>query len=209
MVSTRPELGVGDRAKQERRRQILAAAKAVFSDAGYHGASIHAIIERAEIARGTFYLYFESKSAVFSSILDQAMADLRARIHRIEVDPQSAPPQVQLRAQIVAALDYVVQDRPLAILLLSAGHTPDAEAAERLDEFFAEVRDLLRRAFESGQTLGLLRKVRPELAAAATLGMIRGVVEMLVAQRDAPPVDSVVDELLLVALGGLALRPLG
>ena len=45
MVSTSDS--VGDRAKQERRRQILAAAKAVFSDAGYHGASIHAIIERA------------------------------------------------------------------------------------------------------------------------------------------------------------------
>lgn len=205
---TKADVIVLDPQKRERRRQILDAAKHVFAEAGYHGASINAIIERAEIARGTFYLYFESKSAVFSSILDQAMADLRARIHRIEVDPKAAPPQVQLRAQIVAALDYVVQDRPLAMLLLSAGHTPDAEAAERLDAFFAEVRDLLRRAFESGQALGLLRKVRPELAAAVTLGMIRGVVEMLVAQRDAPPVDSVVDELLLVALGGLALRQL-
>ena len=32
------------------------------------------IIERAQIARGTFYLYFESKAAVFASILDQAIA---------------------------------------------------------------------------------------------------------------------------------------
>lgn len=205
---TKADVVILDPQKRERRRQILDAAKHVFAEAGYHGASINAIIERAEIARGTFYLYFESKSAVFSSILDQAMADLRARIHRIEVDPKAAPPQVQLRAQIVAALDYVVKDRALAMLLLSAGHTPDAEAAERLDAFFAEVRDLLRRAFESGQALKLLRKVDPELAAAATLGMIRGVVEMLVAAPDGPPVDSVVDELLLVSLNGLALRPL-
>lgn len=199
-----------DPQKRERRQQILDAAKHVFAEAGYHGASINAIIERAEIARGTFYLYFESKSAVFSSILDQAMADLRARMHRIEVDdPKAAPPQVQLRAQIVSTLEYVVQDRALAILLLSAGHTPDAEAAERLAQFFAEVRDLLRRAFESGQALKLLRKVQPDVAAAATLGMIRGVVEMLVAQADGPPVESVVDELLLVALDGLAQRNLG
>ena len=154
-----------ERAKQERRRQIMNAAKHVFAEAGYHGASIHAIIEKAQIARGTFYLYFESKAAVFDSILDQAMADLRARIHRIEVDDKSAPaPQVQLREQVMATLDFVVRDRPLAILLLSAGHTPDAEAAERLDQFFAEVRDLLRRAMESGMEIGLLRKVDPELA---------------------------------------------
>ena len=193
-----------ERAKQERRRQIMNAAKHVFAEAGYHGASIHAIIEKAQIARGTFYLYFESKAAVFDSILDQAMADLRARIHRIEVDDKSAPaPQVQLREQVMATLDYIVRDRPLATLLLSAGHTPDAEAAERLDQFFAEVRDLLRRAMESGMELGLLRKVDPELAASAMLGMIRGVIEQLIREQTPPAVDEVVSEVLMVALRGV------
>jgi AcrR family transcriptional regulator len=192
-----------DPLKRERRAQILEAAKHVFADAGYHGASIHAIIERADIARGTFYLYFESKSAVFSSILDQAMAELRRHMHRIEVDNPKIPPQLQLRAQVIDAVEYVVQDRALAMLLLSAGHTPDAEAAERLDQFFGEIRDLLRRAFESGQEIKLLRKVQPELLAAAMLGMIRGVVELLVTQPDAPPVAAAVDELLTVALRGV------
>jgi len=190
--------------KSERRSQIMAAAKQVFAEAGYHGASINSIIEKAQIARGTFYLYFESKAAVFDSILDHAMTDLRARIHRIEVeDPKAPAPQVQLRAQVVATLEYIVRDRALAMLLLSAGHTPDAEAAERLDQFFADVRDLLRRAFESGMELGLVRKVQPELAAAAMLGMIRGVVEQLVTQPQAPAVEAVVDELLILALRGV------
>jgi AcrR family transcriptional regulator len=197
-------LDPAERAKQERRRQIMNAAKHVFAEAGYHGASIHAIIERAQIARGTFYLYFESKAAVFDSILDQAMADLRARIHRIEVDDKGAPaPQVQLREQVMATLDYIVRDRPLATLLLSAGHTPDAEAAERLDQFFAEVRDLLRRAMESGMEIGLLRKVDPELAASAMLGMIRGVIEQLIREATPPAVDEVVSEVLMVALRGV------
>lgn len=183
MVST---LDAGERAKQERRRQILSAAKAVFAEAGYHGASIHAIIERAQIARGTFYLYFESKAAVFDSILDQAMADLRARLHRIEVDaPGAPPPQVQLRDQVVATLEYVVNDRPLATLLLSAGHTPDVDASERVDMFFTEVRDLLRRALETGMDLGLVRRCPSELVAAALLGMIRGVIELMVRQAEA------------------------
>jgi AcrR family transcriptional regulator len=199
----RSDVVVLDPLKRERRRQILDAAKHVFADAGYHGASINAIIERANIARGTFYLYFESKSAVFSSILDQAMADLRQHMHRIEVDNPQISPQLQLRMQVIDALEYVVQDRPLAMLLLSAGHTPDAEAAERLDQFFGEIRDLLRRAFESGQEIKLLRKVQPVLLAAAMLGMIRGVVEMIITQPDAPKVEQVVDELLTVALRGV------
>ncbi len=201
MVST---IDPGERAKQERRRQIIAAAKTVFAEAGYHGASINAIIERAQIARGTFYLYFESKAAVFDSILDQALADLRGRIRRIEVDDPAAPaPQVQLREQVVATLEYIVSDRPLALLLLSAGHTPDAEATERLDQFFAEVRDLLRRALETGMELGLVRKCHPELVAAAMLGMIRGVVEHIVHHAKPPTVDEVVSEMILVALRGV------
>lgn len=200
MVST-PE--PSDRAKLERRRQILNAAKAVFAEAGYHGASINAIIERAQIARGTFYLYFESKSAVFDSILDQALTDLRTRIRRIEVDDPAAPaPQIQLREQVVGILEYIVSDRSLAMLLLSAGHTPDAEAAERLDQFFAEVRDLLRRALETGMEIGLLRPCQPPLVAAAMLGMIRGVIEFVV-RGDAIKVDDVVSEMLLVALRGV------
>jgi AcrR family transcriptional regulator len=135
--------------------------------------------------------------------LDQAMAELRRHMHRIEVDNPKIPPQLQLRAQVIEAVEYVVQDRPLAMLLLSAGHTPDAEAAERLDQFFGEIRDLLRRAFESGQEIKLLRAVQPELLAAAMLGMIRGVVELLVSKPDAPPVAAAVDELLTVALRGV------
>jgi AcrR family transcriptional regulator len=197
-------LDPSERAKQERRRQIMTAAKLVFADAGYHGASINAIIEKAQIARGTFYLYFESKATVFDAILDQAMAELRSRIHRIEVDDKNAPPpQAQLREQILATLDFIVKDRPLATLLLSAGHTPDAEAAERLDQFFGEVRSLLVRAMESGMEIGLLRKVDPQLAAAAMLGMIRGVIEHLIRDQNPQPIDTVVAEVLMVALRGV------
>lgn len=193
-----------DPSKQERRRQILAAAKAVFADAGYHGTSISAIIERAQIARGTFYLYFESKAAVFDSILDQAMGDLRARIRRIEVEDTSAPPpQVQLREQVIGALTYIIRDRALAVLLLSAGHTPDAEAAERLDQFFTEVRELIQRALVSGMEIGLVRKCQPEVTAAALLGMIRGVIELAVIKPDPPAIEDVVSELLMVALRGV------
>jgi AcrR family transcriptional regulator len=194
----------GERAKLERRRQILASAKAVFAEAGYHGASIHAIIEKAQIARGTFYLYFSSKAAVFDSILDQAMGELRGKLRRIEVDvPGAPPPQVQLREQVVATLEYVVSDRPLAILLLSAGHTPDAEATERLDQFFAEVRSLIAAALQTGTEIGLVRPCNTQLVAAAMLGMIRGVIEQMTHQTDAPTASEVVDELLLVALRGV------
>jgi hypothetical protein len=86
---------------------------------------------------------------------------------------------------------------------LSAGHTPDVDASERLDQFFAEVRDLLRRALETGMEIGLVRKCQPELIASAMLGMTRGVIELLVRGASALSVDEVVNEMLTVALRGV------
>ncbi len=197
-------LDAGDRAKQERRRQIVSAAKAVFAEAGYHGASINSIIERAQIARGTFYLYFDGKAAVFDSILDQAMTELRVRIRRIEVEDPAAPaPQVQLREQVVSILEYFVGDHALATILLSSEANSGAEASERLAAFFGEVRALIGRAMETGMEIGLIRPCQPALVAAALLGMIRGVIEHVVAQGPAATVDETVTEMLTIALRGV------
>jgi AcrR family transcriptional regulator len=69
-----PKPGKGDRS----RRRILAAAEQVFADLGFHAASIVKITEAAGVAQGTFYLYFESKQAVFEEVL----LDLNHRVRQ-------------------------------------------------------------------------------------------------------------------------------
>jgi AcrR family transcriptional regulator len=188
----------------ERREQILDAAKNVFADAGYHEASINAIIERAGIARGTFYLYFEGKAAVFDALLDQAMADLRSRITRIDIEnPDAPPPQVQLRSGLVQLLEYVLSDRELAVILLSGARAPEAEAAARLDAFFDEVHAVIKLALENGIAIKLVRPCNTQVTAAALLGTVRGIIEYLVTTENPPPVDTIVNELIAVALRGV------
>jgi AcrR family transcriptional regulator len=191
-------------ARAERREQILEAAKGVFADEGYHEASINAIIERAGIARGTFYLYFEGKAAVFDALLDQAMTDLRSRITRIDIEnPDAPPPQVQLRTGLVELLEYVLSDRQLAVILLSGARAPEAEAAARLDAFFDEVHGVIKLALENGIAIKLVRPCNTEVTAAALLGTVRGVIEYLVTTDHPPPVDTIVNELIAVSLRGV------
>jgi len=190
--------------RAERRRRIVLAAKQVFAEEGYHGASINQIIERAQIARGTFYLYFESKAAIFDSILDQAMADLRARITRIDVDdPAAAPPPVQLRDNLVRTLEYVVGDRDLASILLTSGKAAEPEAIDRLDGFYSEVRSLIARALEQGIEMKLVRPCHTQLTAASLLGTVRGFIEYSVTATERTPVDEAVGELIAIALRGV------
>src|SRR3954452_25564840 len=75
------------RLRESRRSAVLAVARRIFSQKGYHATSIHDLIEGADIARGTFYLYFESKRAIFDELLDDLVATLKAQVRRIDVSP--------------------------------------------------------------------------------------------------------------------------
>lgn len=58
-----------EREKKQRRNSILLAAEALFAKLGLHEASLDAIAEKAEISKGTVYLYFKSKEDLFFSVI--------------------------------------------------------------------------------------------------------------------------------------------
>ncbi|GAA2833658.1 TetR family transcriptional regulator [Leucobacter komagatae] len=60
------------------RRRLLEAAEGVFADLGYHEASIVKVTERAGVALGTFYLYFDSKQSIFEALV----IDLNDRVRQ-------------------------------------------------------------------------------------------------------------------------------
>lgn len=62
----------------ETRRRLLEAAEHVFSELGYHEASVSRITERAGVGQGTFYLYFDSKLDLF----DELVEDLNHRVRK-------------------------------------------------------------------------------------------------------------------------------
>jgi len=188
--------------RQQRRREIIDAAKTVFAERGYHSASINDIIAGAKIARGTFYLYFTSKHHVFDSILEEALKELRSRIVRIDVSEGGKPPQVQLRDNLVRVMEFAVGDPHFSRLLLRA-RGQDKEVTERIEAFYADVGDLLDASLAYGIELGLVRNCDTELVASALLGAVRGIIDHLITREEAPDIEAVVDELLNFALGGV------
>jgi AcrR family transcriptional regulator len=60
------------------RTRLLEAAEQVFTDLGYHDASIVKIAEAAGVAPGTFYIYFAGKQDIF----DELVEDLNRRVRQ-------------------------------------------------------------------------------------------------------------------------------
>ena len=71
MVVAREHLHVIQEEDSSKRRQILDGARKVFMDLGFDGASMGEIARAAQVSKGTLYVYFADKTALFEAILEQ------------------------------------------------------------------------------------------------------------------------------------------
>jgi AcrR family transcriptional regulator len=72
-----------EREKQQRREEIIRAAEQVFFSKGFDRSTMDDVAEKAELSKGTLYLYFASKE-------DLHMAVARKSIHLLREHTQKA-----------------------------------------------------------------------------------------------------------------------
>jgi AcrR family transcriptional regulator len=68
---------------EQRRQRVLEAARACFGEAGFAGATVTAIAERAAVSNGLLYQFFRSKEHLFGVVLGEIIGDwVRALVPR-------------------------------------------------------------------------------------------------------------------------------
>ncbi len=167
--------------RRSRRAHILETALDVFSTRGYHATRVADIIDAAGVSRGTFYLYFESKSAIFVELLEGLLTHLRANIVGVETAPGSPPLEEQLVAMVALLLDTVLKNRRLTAIIVRQSVGVDAEVDRILAEFYGNLRAFVIRSLEQGQQLGVVRPLDNEVVAFCMLGTVKQVMEHFVA----------------------------
>jgi AcrR family transcriptional regulator len=159
--------------KPERRQQILNVARDVFARRGYHNAKIDDIVAAAGIARGTFYLYFEDKRAIFEEIVDRTIARLGMSI--VRVDPHDAGRSVadQVRENIRRIVRILLEDRATTKILLSDALGVDPSFDRKLLSFYDEMSSLLEQSLRDGQELGVVGPGDVRLFSWLTMGALK------------------------------------
>jgi AcrR family transcriptional regulator len=170
--------------KPERRQQLLHVARDVFAKRGYHAAKIDDIVVAAGVARGTFYLYFDDKRAIFEEIVDRTIARLGMTILR--VDPQDPSRSVgdQVKENIRRIVAMLLDDRATTKILLSDALGVDASFDRKLLSFYDEIVKLLEGSIREGQALGVVASGDARLYAYLTIGALKEVLFQIV-QRGA------------------------
>ena len=193
------------RLRHERSTQIQGVARTLFAQRGYHETSIQDILDGAGIARGTFYLHFDSKRAIFDLLIDDFLVRIQSVLTPVDVRPGAPPPLLQLSENLERTIAVLHDRRDLTriILLLAEGLDDDCDA--KMAEFYRRVLDLLEDAIERGQKLNLIRPCNPRIVAQAALGSLKEVMLQWIVRRDSTPdeLKQVCHELLSYSLHGL------
>jgi AcrR family transcriptional regulator len=166
-----------------RRRQLLDAAVAVFAKKGYRRASISDIIAVANVARGTFYLYFKSKDAAFLAILEDFQARLAAMLDEegALATTHADEGRALLRDDMHRWLRFFEHHRDATTILLKEATSIDPRFEAALEKFRRSALDHLARRLRALQERGLVRpSISPELASHLLIGMFDQVLNALV-----------------------------
>ena len=152
------------RLPEERPRQILDAALAVFGERGLAGARLDDIARRAGVSKGTIYLYFPNKEELFREVVRAIVVD---RLRQAAANAGNGDPVAELERYLRAHWDFVRTPEFQTIFKLVTGELhnfPDlAEFYGR--EVVMPATQLLSGMIRRGIDHGDFRRVDPVLAA--------------------------------------------
>ena len=193
---------------EDRKAAILKAATTCFAEKGYHATGVSDIIDKAGIARGTFYLYFKSKHEIFQYILDEFIEHLDRQIRIIELGGEkSAALQIRQNAELV--IDAILSRPALSKIVFNEAVGLDPSTQERLRLFYQRLLDIIQSSIKRGISFGLVRKVDEQVASCIILGAVREVItQNAIFQNTRIDKGAMVDGLLDVLVGGLGSTPM-
>ncbi len=135
--------------------QLLEAARDLFADRGYDGASIRAITDRAGANLGSVTYHFGTKEALYHRVIETFIAPLRERV--VEAAGTEGPPLDRIEAIVRAGFDHYAEDPAMPRLILqqiASGRPAPPPARAWIRQVLGILGDLVH----AGQADGTIRK---------------------------------------------------
>lgn len=164
MNTDAPSLPARRRRKAERPAELLAAALEVFAERGYAAARLDDIARRAGVSKGTVFLYYANKQALFRAVIETAvlphLAAGEALLAQDEGDPEA------LMRALFAGYWRVLGDPQLSgipkLVMAEAGNFPEV-AAYYHEQVVMRGRALFAEIHRRGVARGVFREGDPAL----------------------------------------------
>lgn len=144
------------------RERLIEAARALFAQQGYDGASVRDITRRAKANLGAITYHFGSKEGLYHAVLERFAVPLAERLATIAAEPR--PPVERIADVLRAFFDHIGEhpEMPSLIVRELASGRPLAEPVARV---IARNVQSISRIIIEGQADGSIRPGEPPLIA--------------------------------------------
>jgi len=143
-------------AKQQTRAKVLAAARRLFSEEGYEGATIRDIAAAAGMSTGAVFANFSDKSDLFREIMVTDMAALADSMR--EASLRGANAEDSLLKIFMAGYTFYKTQLPLARAAFSVGWSPEDGPALRRAPPVHLLNELMAEALNKGVATGEIQE---------------------------------------------------
>ena len=142
--------------QDERRAAILAAALDVFAENGFAAARLDDVAQKAGVAKGTLYLYFPDKEALFEALLQGLASPVLRRFEALSSDPELPVSAILAGILTLFQTEIIGTDRERLLRLIIAEGPRFPKIAEFYHrEIISKGREIIRaivtRGYESGE----------------------------------------------------------
>lgn len=153
-----------------KQQEILQCAAKLFAARPYHEVRLEDVAAAARVGKGTLYIYYPGKEAIYLAIIRDGFGRAVARI-REELSRRDDDPWVRMEAICGGLIDFAFTFPEVYRIMRSGTITPeDAELQAARKQLTAEI----ERVIKEGTAAGLLDDPEPELTAQLVLSFVRG-----------------------------------
>src|SRR5436305_9768125 len=147
-TSRRTAKGELSQSRQRRREAILAAALAEFSSGGFAATRLDDVARRANVAKGTIYLYFRDKQSLFQELVRSALGPLVDAIAAASARDISARALGEMIGKVFVDEIYGTARKDVIRLIIAEGQQFPQLAQFYYQEVIARVLPIVRRSLQ-------------------------------------------------------------
>jgi AcrR family transcriptional regulator len=153
------------------------AGERTFVRNGFASTTIEEITHKAGVAKGTFYLYFDSKEAILAALRDRFIEGCRGRIEALASRLPATDWAGRLDAWVEGGIRHYLDHVALHDVLFHAGNQRHGSKAQ--NAAVGELAELIR----AGDSAGAWRVESPELVSVFLFHALHGIADQIQGTR--------------------------
>ena len=161
--------------RRDKRADIVNAGIRIFSRQGFHRCSVEDILQEANVARATFYSYFDSKKDLFVELIDSILNTLYEIMSRkLEGQPTSLEDLIVSAKEAVLELYEFFRDNlDFSAIYIQEVMGMNPEIDLRIVEWQNRTAEFLQVVIQKGMDNGLFRTVEDDVIGRLIAGAVQ------------------------------------